>query len=578
MARLLSLFLSIWLLLMGLPVHAQQQQAANAASNAGQTELALRSVSLKLVPNNPTKGVVTNISDLLREENAAKVINNLQMLRQGVWTNTGIGYTKQRETVFNAGGQFMDFAVQQTSTGTEKMLFQVGGKVYSYDTSTDTETEIGTGFSTTALPCIRSYTPTAIYLVNGDVEPHKWDGNLANDFTVVAGWPFTVGGRSYSKPKYQELFAGRVVYSGFSAYPNTVLFSDYGNGDTFTTTTPQLATDAGAIEVPSVLGPIKGMRVLKLDNTTNDSILLVGCARGFAIITGTSALDFAGVELTREFGLLTNRSWVQLNNDLYFIGSDGIRRFSSLSTGSILSNGAVSFPISNLVRRINLSYAENAFAVHHPSTQEVQFWFPIDSGTQNDHAVIMNYNTESIQGTSQASNTSGTLNPIFSTKDGAALACGIEFNRTMYGGGYTGYLQEHYSGNTYDGTAINWAYVGSMAGGNNPSQNCSCKKYTIITDGGDQKFTAEAYVLVGQLDGSTVWKLADSKAINYTSASVTTVDTWDTGTTTTYPKFLDFGPRGSGRYWTLKLKGSTASEQVSFVGSMAFLTVGGLKQ
>jgi hypothetical protein len=575
MVRFTALLLSLWLLLMGLPVFAQAQQAAN---NAGQTELALRSVSLKLVPNNPTRGAVSNISDLLREENAAKVINNLQMFRQGVWTNTGIGFAKQRAGVFNSGAQFLDFAVQLTSTGTERLLFQCGNKVYSYDTDTDTETEIGTGYSTTALPCIRSYTPTAIYLCNGDVEPRKWDGNLVNDFTVVAGWPFTVGGRSYSKPKYQELFAGRVVYSGFTAYPNTVLFSNYGNGDTFTVNSPQLATDAGAIEVPSVLGPIKGMRVLKLDNTTNDSILLVGCARGFAIITGTSALDFAGVELTREFGLLTNRSWVQLNNDLYFIGSDGIRRFSSLSTGSILSNSSVSFPVSNLVARINLSKAENAFAVHHPSTQEVQFWFPIDSGTQNDHAVIMNYNTNTIQGTGQAANSNGVLDPIFSTKDGAALACGIEFNRVMYGGGYTGYLQEHYTGNTYDGTAIEWAYVGAMAGGNNPSQNVSCKKYTIITDGGDQKFTAEAYVLVQQLDGSTAWKLADTKAINYTSPSVTAVEAWTTGSTTTYPKFLDFNPRGSGRYWTLKLKGSTASEQISFVGSMAFLTVGGLKQ
>lgn len=574
--RICSLFLAIWLTLLGLPGFAQAQ--APSAQATGQTELAAKAVSLKLVPNNPTKGVVTNISDLLREENAAKVINNLQMLRQGVWTNNGIGWSKQRASVFNSGASFLDFAIQQTSAGAEQMLFQVGGKVYAYDTGTNTETELATGLSTTALPCIRSYTPTTTYYCNGDIEPMKWDGDLSHTFSTVVAWPPTVGTRSYSKPKYQELFANRVVYAGFTAYPNTVLFSNYANGETFTTTTPQLATDAGAIEVPSFLGPIKGMRALKLDNTTNDSILLVGCARGFAIITGTSALNFAGVELTREFGLLSNRSWIQLNNDLYFLGSDGIRRFSSLSTGSILSNSSVSFPVSNLMRRINLAQAEGAFAVHHPSTQEVQFWFPIDSGTQNDHAVIMNYNTESIQGTSQTSSNSKEIDPIFSSKDGTEVSCGIEFNRTMYGGGYTGYLQQHYSGNTYDSGAISWSYVGSMAGANNPAQSCSCKQFTIILDGGDQKFTAEAYTLSQYTDGSTRWTLTDTRNYDLPATAVNTIESWQTGTTGTYPKFVNFYPRGDGRFWTLKLKGASTTDKVDFVGSMAFLTVGGLRQ
>lgn len=559
---------------------AQKESAGGAQGSL--SELAQNAKALNLVPTTPIRGAVTNISDLLRTEESAKVLNNLQMLKQGIWTNQGIGWQKERAGVFNSGAQFMEFAVHQPTTGGDKLMFMVGDKVYLYDLASHTETLLYTAASApTKAPCIRSHSPTSVILTDGDgaIEPKGWDGDSTHSFgaTGLYSWPVTVLLRSFSKPKVCEPFAGRMAYAGFATYSNTVLLSSQDTSAEFRTYDPVRATDAGYLEVPAALGPIVGLRALKLDTTSAETVLLIGCTRGFALVTGSSALDFACIELTREFGLASNRTWVQLNNDMYFLATDGIRKFSSLGQNATLSNQTVSFGISNLISRINKDKADLAWAVHHPQTQEVQFWFPIDSGTQCDHGVVLNYNTNQLS--SVATNLStADIQSIWSSRDGTSISSGIDFGGIMYGGGYTGYLQTHYTGDTYDGGAISWNFVSQLVGANNPAQAISLRRWVILTDGGDQKFTAEAYTLTQRADNTTGWKLADSANINLVADSVTTVDTWSSGTTTTYPKFIDFYPKGSGRFWALKLKGTSTSEKISLVGAIAFTGVGGLHQ
>lgn len=574
--RLKLFLLGVLVLLSQSAALGQQPQDAGSGT---QSELARNALSLKLVPNTPTRGVVTNNSDLLRTDDSARVINNLQMLRQGVWSSRGIGYSKQRAAVFNSGAEFKDFSIQTATTG-DRMLFQVGGKVYMYDLATSTETELYSGTAPTRASCIRAYSPTSVIMTDcdGNIEPKQWDGNPANDFIdfTTWTWPATVGSRTFSKPKFCEPLTERMAYAGFATYPNTVLISTEGTPNSFSGHSPIDASDAGYLEVPAQLGPITGLRTLKLDTTSPETVLLIGCTRGFAIITGNSALNYAAIELTREFGLYSNRTWVQLNNDLYFLATDGVRKFSSIGSNATLSNQTVSFPIANLINRQNLSYADRAWAVHHPATQEVQFWFPVDAGTQCDHAIVLNYNTKQL---SDPNNNQGReIEAIWSTRDGLAVACGVDYLGIMYGGGYNGYLQKHYDGDTYDGSAITWSFVGPLIGANNPAQVCSMRRMVILTDGTSQKFDAKAYTLTTRTDGTTGWVLADSASISVVSETVSAVDTWSTGTTTVYPKFIDFFPRGSGRYWTLGLSGDATDKHISLVGSMAYLGIGGLRQ
>lgn len=575
MQRLVSLFALIFILLFSCPGFAQEAPDTGQGPPASQSELSKYGNSLKPVMFAPTRGLVTHVTDLARDSSTAAILDNMQMLRKGIWTSRGIGHSKHRASTFNSGADIREIYPYTDSTGTLKLIIQAEGKVYLYDVAATTDTEIATGLNTSIdnQCCFQAHSSDLVILTNGDVNPKKWDGNTANDFVNASGWPATIAGTSYEKPKYNEIFAGRAVWAGFSAHPQTVVFSEQDDPESFTVNSPQQATDAGAITFPATLGKIVGMRTLKLDTTTADTVLLVGCQRGFALITGSSALNFAGLTLTTEFGLASNRTWVQLGNDLFFLASDGIRKFSTASGISTLSNTSVTFGLQDLVNRVNSAQAFQAFAVQHPSTQEVIFYFPIDSDTECKNGIVMNYNTRDKLDTVQET----ISDPVFSTRSGVSFSAGTQAGGNVYYGNYSGYLFQGYSGDQYDGSDFAWSYVSPLIGANSPAQSCSLRMLQILTDGPDQGFTAQAYTLTQRSDGVTAWTPQDSKTYAVTSPSITQIATWSSGTTTSYPKFHEFQSRGSGRYWAFKISGSSG-QHINLVGLMAALTLGGWRQ
>ena len=86
MLRKLIFWIIVTTLTTACPAFAQQEPANT-------TELSQEGVSLKLDVLTPAKGLITNTTDLLRDKNAAKVLNNLEMLTRGIWTDRGTGNT-----------------------------------------------------------------------------------------------------------------------------------------------------------------------------------------------------------------------------------------------------------------------------------------------------------------------------------------------------------------------------------------------------------------------------------------------------------------------------------------------------
>lgn len=523
----------------------------------------------------PTGGIQTNTADILRTKEYAKVINNLQMLKRGVWTSRGIGWTKQRAGQFNSGAAFLEMAQHFTTSGTQRFVFQVGDKVYSYDLGTSTETQLASSLSTSAIPCMRSYSSTVFIYVNGDSEPRFWDGNPANTLATGGVFPVTVATVQYSKPTIVELFATRAVYAGFAAQPYTVLLSDAYGPNQFTASVPLSSADCGAFTLPAALGPIIGLRTLRLGNSTNDQILLIGCTRGIAFIGGTDATNFYQREITRSHGLLSNRAWVQVQNDLYYPATDGLRSLSNLNTAATLAPETVSHGINDLWNRINTTHKGKIFAVHHPSTQEVQLWLPIDAETTCKNVLVLNYNTQR--------NVDGTIAPIFSTKSGIEGSCGTDYNGTTYIGGVgstVGYLQTHYSGDDYDGTYIAWIFMPALMETNaaNPMQSSGSRRFVIITEGATQAFTAEAYVVNTLSTGASQWRQVFSQRLGATAATITDLGTWKSGTTTTYPHLIEFDPMGNARFWGIRLYAAQAGDHIDVVAISQTQAVGGTRQ
>jgi hypothetical protein len=348
------------------------------------------------------------------------------------------------------------------------------------------------------------------------------------------------------------------------------------------------ATDGVIISVPPILGKLTGLRTYKLSNATNDEVLIIGCANGVAVVVGTSAVNYQLRILTREYGVLSNRCWVDLLGDLLFLATDGVRLFSTVNNNANLTIDTLTFELQDLLNSIEFTSASKAFAVHHKATQDIQFWFPVDGeGTgRNSHALVMNYGKWAYDRSSA---------PTWSTRDGTQVGCAIDFpdqatagrnKLKMFAGGYDGVLQVHYSGNQYDGMPNVFEAVLPLVSGGNPATGQSIRKILFITSGGDQKFLANlfSYVTMGDEFGSTVRLQADQvDTLCQTLPSGGTVlgTSWVLGTSsfpTDHTKLIDYEPTIEGRFLEVQIKGNDSSHQVDLLGAEFILSGGGTRR
>lgn len=577
--KLIAIIYTLVLCLITTPVYGQ---------DATTTELMQNGRSLKSSILTLDGGLVSNISDLLRDKDSAKVLNNLQMLKKGIWTNVGTGRTRMTDATSSTISStcITEMAQHTTSAGVNRLVL-VNGSIFLNATLNTASsppavtltdvTPAAYSASPQGVPCLRSFNANNLLYVCSNVAPLKWNGDTGTKFSTLGGWPITYATKTYSYPAFVEVFANRACFAGFPDQPSSIVFSDQNDPATYTIGSG--ATNGGIFECPSQLGKITGLRTLRLANDTTDQVLIVGCERGMAMITGYSGSTFALKDLTREYGLRSNRSWIQLQNDLYFLATDGIRRFSQLVAGSSLLNSGVTFGVQDLINLIDPTKGQLAFAVHHPATQEVHYFVPANTATVGPrYEIILNYNTDGKPGEA--------LTPIISTKSaytGEEAACGIEYEGKMYTftntvGGSTFRMCQEYLGDTYEGTAISWEYFSPLIGANSPSQSASLRKLLVITEGGDQAFTASVFTLDTLANGATEYKARASRSYSVTASTITKYGTWASGTTTTYPKLIDVSSDGNGRYWAIRLTGSSSSDKIALVGVQAVLTVGGWKQ
>lgn len=562
--------------------------ADDARDPISKTPLSQVGISLQSGIVSPTAGLATSLSDISRGPNYAKALNNLQMIKRGVWTSRGIGWAKERAGVFNSAATFLDFGTYVSGAGVETILFQVGNTLYSYNLSTSTETSIGsmTTLSASALPCMRNSVsvtggaPMTVYC-NGNIEPRKITSTSASSallFNTPGVWPGTFNAKTYSKPTFCEPLGDRMAYSGFTGDPVAfdVLISNQGDPEKFSISTPVVATDAVGFTVPPILGPIRGIRSFKISNETNDEVLLIGCGHGMAVITGNTASTYAMRILTRAHGLLSNRCWVQINNNLYYLASDGIRSYSSLVSNANLLNESLTYLIQDKINAIDTTSVTKAHATHNTKTQEVQWWVPMVGDTgQCKHALILNYNND-------LSN-SNELVPAWSTKDGFAPSSSAVFGGQFYHGTYDGFLCKDYTGDTYGGTPIVFDYVTPLISLGNPSQMASSRKAVVICDGQRQQFDIKPYVYSRLGSGETKRATGSPVTQKLTGGitGATALGLWALSSSpfpTDHIRTLDFQAVGNGLFWEYELSASSNDDTIDLAGIQYILSGGGMQR
>lgn len=530
-------------------------------------------------------GVRTNVADYLRPPNVLKVGNNINMVTRNVITNRYSGWTRQRAGTFNTGADFLDFSIFVANNGTKTLLFQCGDTLYSYDLAT--ETAIKSGLSTSRPPCMRMfapYTAGAAFLVycNGVDQPTKVTGTGAGAHSLLqlngGGYPQPTAAplpvKTYSKPKFCEQFRDRMLIAGFDGN-NTefdLLVTNAGTAETVTQSSPLVATDGGIQSLNPNLGAVTGLKAFKLSNETNDIVCLVAQERGVSVFVGTTAEDFALYQLTTEYGIPSNRTWVQIMNDLYFLASDGVRRFSNLASNANLLTGTMTIALQDLINRMTTASLLWAHASHMRKFQEVAFWVPADASADNNTALILNYNTES--------QSPEALEPIWFTKDGTTVGCSTVFNDVFYGGGYDGLLQVHYDGHLYDTTPVQSEIVMALIRGETPESILTVENVVNITEGGAQKFLCNAFPYVRKAN-SLERKQANpiDFAISAGVAAGTVLGTWPLGTGAfpeEHVKYHYYGPQGAGQLWELQIKATQSDHTFDWLGSSYRVNVGGL--
>lgn len=173
-------------------------------------------------------------------------------------------------------------------------------------------------------------------------------------------------------PKYIEQNQNVMFMAGFSQSPSNIWFSELGQPE-------KLESDYN-FEVRTN----DGDQILGTKAYNNN--VIVHKENSFHKIVGDNPGNFQLVELSQQFGCLSNKTVIEFKEDLVWLDTRGIVRYNGASWDLI------STPVEDVFRRMNISAAkEKAVAVHYKYRNQVWFGVPVDNSTVNNLIVVWDY-------------------------------------------------------------------------------------------------------------------------------------------------------------------------------------------
>lgn len=172
-------------------------------------------------------------------------------------------------------------------------------------------------------------------------------------------------------PKYIEQNQNVMFMSGFSNTPSTVWFTNVGE--------PESIEADYNFEVRTNDGDL--ITGQKAYNNT----VVVTKGRSFSKIIGSTPEDLQLVEMSQEYGCLSNKTMIQFKEKLLWLDRQGILEYNG-SSWNIIST-----PVEPIFRRMNLNAASKAVAVNHVFRNQVWIGIPIDGSSENNLTVVYDY-------------------------------------------------------------------------------------------------------------------------------------------------------------------------------------------
>jgi len=312
---------------------------------------------------------------------------------------------------------------------------------------------INAGLGTTSTVGIKATTNAAVMTITyprgfGTTVARTVTGTITAtlvDSSATPVFPGVFNTLTYTKPALCTPFASRMAYAKFatngasgSAVANVLLLSGLGDAEGFPASVPPRVTDAFTIPIPPICGAPTALTSISLSSSAGTEVLFVGCQNGVCVLKGTDAGNFRMEIYTLGFGIPSNATFVQLDNALLFMATDGFRVYTGDVTTPNLLTSTISLDIYDQFIQVDKSVMDRCHAVHYRDTQEVWFWVPyLTDGGICKHAFILAYNT--LDG-----------NNIWYNIDNTSCNASIQFKNRFYGGTELGLIQRWYGVNNYD--------------------------------------------------------------------------------------------------------------------------------
>tara|TARA_X000001388_G_scaffold77426_1_gene78182 strand:+ start:4066 stop:5796 length:1731 start_codon:yes stop_codon:yes gene_type:complete len=232
--------------------------------------------------------------------------------------------------------------------------------------------------------------------------------------------------------KHVAAFKNHMFYSGMSATPQEIVFSEPFDEDGFTS-----SDGAGSIKVDDTIVGLKAFR----------GDLFIFCENRIFKLGGSSLSDFAIVPVTRNIGCVNGFTILEFAGDLVFLGPDGLRTVAGTARIGDVELGTISTNVQQLFRD-NLTNAEAFVSLVIPDKTQYRIFFSKEGQAQTSSlGAICVMKGQAFE---------------FSTMKGIRPACADTVVETgdviAIHGGFDGYIYRQERGNTFDGALINAKY------------------------------------------------------------------------------------------------------------------------
>ena len=184
---------------------------------------------------------------------------------------------------------------------------------------------------------------------------------------LIVPYQYTSTGTSGS-----EVITNRDVY-------DEILISDILDADTYDQLKNQLKVTAGVADYLQFVHPFTDDNAVVFNR---NSIHLLDGLSG-------SLTDVSLKEITREAGLVAQKSVVTIGNKIFFLSDNGVYATQFGDLYNLRGAGLpLSDPIDPIIKRINPDYAQNAVAIYHDNRYFIAV--PLDSSTTNNATLVFN--------------------------------------------------------------------------------------------------------------------------------------------------------------------------------------------